>query len=85
MANLVYLLCALTSLACAVLLGRAYRANRVGLLFWSTVCFVGLALANAILFVDLTMVVESDLRLWRNAVMLIGVSSLLYGLTLSER
>jgi hypothetical protein len=85
MANLVYMLCALTSLACAVLLGRAYRANRVALLFWSTVCFVALALANVLLFVDLTMVVEQDLRLWRSGTMLIGVSALLYGLTLSER
>ena len=44
MAAIVYILCALTSLTCAVLLLRAYRQNGVRLLFWSGLCFIGLAL-----------------------------------------
>ena len=49
MIQLVYLLCALTSLACAVLLLRGYFRTRVRLLLWSGLCFVGLALNNALL------------------------------------
>ena len=40
----VYVLCFLTSAACAWLLGRSYRQNGTGLLLWSSVCFVFLAL-----------------------------------------
>ena len=49
MASVVYALCALTSLACAVLLLRAYRRSWARLLFWSGLCFVGLALNNVLL------------------------------------
>ena len=41
MATLVYALCALTSLACAVLLLRGYASSRVRLLLWSGLCFCG--------------------------------------------
>ena len=49
MIQLVYVLCALTSIACAVLLLRGYFRTRVRLLLWSGLCFVGLALNNALL------------------------------------
>ena len=84
MAHIVYILCALTSLACAVLLGRAYRASRVKLLFWSTVCFTALTLTNVLLFIDLIVFPGVDLQPLRSAVTLLGVSALLYGLTFSE-
>ena len=48
----VYMLCAATSLACAVLLLRGYRRSGARFLLWSSLCFVGLALNNVILFVD---------------------------------
>ena len=65
MAEVVYLLCALTSVACAFLLVRSYRNNRSKLLLWSSVCFVGLALNNALLFVDLVVVSSMDLSFLR--------------------
>ena len=80
MAGLVYLLCAGTSLACAVLLLRAYKESRVRLLFWSGLCFVGLALNNALLFVDLEVFPQTDLFLLRSLPTLIGLLLLIYGL-----
>ena len=51
---------------CAGLLTRSYLANRSRLLLWSTLCFVGLALNNILLFVDLVLVPTADLQLWRS-------------------
>ena len=56
MAEVVYILCALTSLACAVLLIRGYRRSRSRLLLWSCLGFVALAANNVLLFVDLVVV-----------------------------
>lgn len=80
MAEAVYLLCALTSLACAVLLFRHYRTVRTPLLFWSSLCFAGLVLNNALLFVDLVVVVDRDLRVLRSGSALVALALLLYGL-----
>jgi hypothetical protein len=80
MASLVYLLCAATSLACAVLLLRGYRENGVRLLFWSGLCFVGLALNNTLLYIDLKVLPDVDLFLLRSAPALLGVLALIYGL-----
>jgi len=64
----VYVLCMLTSLFCAFLLFRSYRAQRSQLLLWSTVCFAGLAVGNALLVLDLMVLPDVDLRLVRAAV-----------------
>jgi hypothetical protein len=80
MAEAVYILCALTSLACAVLLLRGYGRSRTRLLLWSGLCFVGLAVSNMLLFVDLVIFPEGDLGVWRSASALVGISTLLYGL-----
>ena len=80
MAAIVYLLCAATSLACALLLLRAYKHSRVRLLFWSGLCFVGLALNNALLFVDLKVFPQTDLFLLRSLPALVGLLLLIYGL-----
>ncbi len=80
MAAVIYILCAATSLACAVLLLRAYGKSQVRLLFWSGLCFVGLALNNALLFIDLIVLPERDLLLLRSTPALIGVLLLIYGL-----
>ena len=81
MPETVYLLCAATSVTCAVLLLRAYRRQRTRLLLWSSLCFVLLALNNILLFVDLIVVPSAiDLSLWRSAVALAGVGVLLFGL-----
>ena len=84
MAEAVYLLCALTSLACAVLLLRGYRASRTPLLFWSCLCFVGLVVNNVLLFVDLVMVPDFDLRVLRASTALGSLALLLYGLVVAE-
>ena len=85
MVTLVYSLCALTSLACAVLLLRGYRASRVRLLLWSGLCFVGLAANNIILLIDTRVVPTIDLSMWRSLPALAGVAILLYGLVWETR
>ena len=74
-----YLLAALTSIACMVLLFRGYARNGARLLLWSALCFVGLSINNVLLFFDFVIFpVEVDLRLWRLAAALAGVLFLLY-------
>ena len=80
MAPVVYLLCALTSLACAVLLLRGYRRSRARLLFWSGLCFVGFFLNNLLLIVSVPGVSAATLEVWRTVPALVGVSLLVYGL-----
>jgi hypothetical protein len=80
MAETVYLLCALTSVVCAVMLFRGYRASRGRLLFWSSLCFAGLALNNVLLFLDLVLVPQLDLTPWRSAIALVALMMLLIGL-----
>jgi hypothetical protein len=80
MAKLVYVLCALTSLACAVLLWRSYLRTRARLLLWSGLCFACLSLNNALLYVDLAIVPQWDLAVVRSLPVVIGVGALIYGL-----
>lgn len=80
MASVVYALCALTSSACALLLLRAYLANPAKLLLWSSLCFVGLAINNTLLFVDLVVVPSVDLALYRDLSAAAAVMLLLFGL-----
>ena len=80
MATLVYVLCAATSLACAVLLLRSYREQRVALLLWSGLCFVGFTLGNAALIVDRVVLPASDLWLLRGLPVLAGLGILIYGM-----
>ena len=75
----VFVLCVVTSLACAVLLLRAWRRTRVKLLLWSGLCFVGLAANNALLVVDVRFTPTHDLSLVRTLPALIGIALLLYG------
>ncbi len=80
MASVVYALCALTSVTCALLLFRAWLRQRARLLFWSGLCFVGLALNNVLLFVDLILVPAADLSLYRDLTAVSGIMVLLFGL-----
>ena len=80
MAGLVYVLCTATSLMCAWLLFRAYRTNRVPLLFWSGLCFSFLTLNNALLIADRLALPNVDLSVWRLLPALAGLIVLLYGL-----
>jgi len=83
MAEVVYLLCTATSILCAVLLFRSYRASRTKLLFWSSLCFVGLAVNNVLLILDL-FVVSTDLFYVRTLVALGAMVMLIYGLIWSS-
>lgn len=80
-----YVICALTSLVCAVLLFRGYRASRARLLFWAAVCFAFLALNNVLVFVDERVVPATDLSVWRSLPALIGVAVFVYGLVWEVR
>jgi hypothetical protein len=80
MAETVYLLCALTSLGCAALLFRGYWQTRTRLLFWASICFVGLAANNALLFVDLVVLPEIDLSLFRAVTALVPILLFVWGL-----
>jgi hypothetical protein len=84
MAELVYALCTLTSLTCAVLLVRQYRASRVPLLFWSSVCFLLLTASNVLLLIDLIVLPQVNLMELRSGVSLMATVFLIYGLIRSE-
>ena len=74
-----FLLAVLTSLACMALLLRGYARGGLRLLLWSGLCFVGLSVNNLLLFADLLVFTELDLRPWRSAAALAGLLFLLYG------
>jgi uncharacterized membrane protein len=74
-----YLLAVVTSLACTVFLFRAYLENRLRLLLWSALCFVGLSVNNIAVFFDLVVFPELDLRPLRLGATLVGMLFLLYG------
>jgi hypothetical protein len=76
----IYLMCAATSLLAAWLLLRHYRARRTPLLFWSSLAFLGLALNNVLVYVDLGLLTGVDLALPRTLAGTIAMLLLLYGL-----
>jgi hypothetical protein len=86
MAETVYVLCAVTSLACAVLLLRGYLRSRARLLLWSSLCFGFLFLNNVLLFVDKVVLPDQyallgvPFAVWRSAVALAGIGLLVIGL-----
>jgi hypothetical protein len=80
MAETIYLLCAATSVLAAVLLFRMWRQRGTRLLLWACLCFVGLALNNGILLVDLLVVREIDLLPLRTTTVLVSVALLVFGL-----
>jgi hypothetical protein len=80
MAAAVYILGFLTSLACAVLLLRGYVYGKRPLLFWSGLCFIGLAVSNVLIFVDLVILPDVNLYHLRLGVAAVAMAMLLYGL-----
>lgn len=66
---------------CAFLLLRAYARVRQRLLLWSGLCFAGLMVSNAVLFVDLSIVpADVSLYTWRLAIAAFSMLLLIYGL-----
>ena len=84
MSEIIYGLCAITSILCSVLLLRAWRVSRTRLLLWSGICFAGLATTNVILVLDQLVWPDADLlapRLW---ISLGALVLMLYGLIFSD-
>ena len=75
----VYILCFLTSTACAWLLGRSYARTGARLLLWSSICFGLLAANNAVLILDLVVFPQLDLRMFRLLLALAAVVALIWG------
>jgi hypothetical protein len=80
----VYLLALATNLLCCWMLLRAYFHVRRRLLLWSGLCFGGLALASAMVFVDLVIFPKIDLYLWRLGISVVAMLLLVYGLILEQ-
>jgi hypothetical protein len=81
----IYGLCAVTSILCAVLLLRGYFKSHYRLLFWSGLCFVGLAANNVLVLLDRTIFLTSvDLLTLRLATSLIAMLLLVFGLVWEE-
>ena len=85
MANLVYVLCFLTSALVAVLLLRAWKRTPNPILFWSGLGFIGLALNNLLLILDLIIFPTIPITPYRNIPTLIGMLLLIYGLVWNDR
>lgn len=80
MTGVVYLLCAGTCLLCAAMLFRGYARSRVRLLFWAGLCFLGLMLDNIILYIDVVVVPDVNLAIWRKLPGLVATMLLVFGL-----
>jgi hypothetical protein len=80
MTGVVYVLCAATCLLCAVMLFRGYSRSRVRLLFWAGLCFAGLMLDNIITYVDVVVVPDLSLAVWRKLPGLVALVLLIFGL-----
>jgi hypothetical protein len=78
---IIYFLCALTALACFALLWRGWRSNGAALLYWSGLCFAGLAISNVLLVIDkVVLPTEIDLTPLRLMITLGALLLLLFGL-----
>jgi hypothetical protein len=80
MAAVIYSLCALTCIVCAVMLFRSYRLSGGRLIFWSGLCFVGLTISNLLLVLDRLVLPTVDLSTPRLLSAFVGLLLLLYGL-----
>jgi hypothetical protein len=84
MAAIIYTLCTLTSLLCAVLLLRSYFRSRYRLLYWAGICFVGITLNNILLVADKLIFPSVDLFPLRVVVGFLALCFFLYGLIFDE-
>ena len=78
--TLVYVLCFLTSSACAFLLYRNYARTQARLLLWSALCFVLLAFNNLTVILDLLVLPDVNLQILRLVFALSAACVLLFGL-----
>lgn len=78
----VYLGCALTSAVCFLLLQQGYGRTSVRFLFWTSLCFLGLAVNNLLLLFD--HMAALDLRPFRHLATFFAEVTLLYGFIWDE-
>ena len=83
-AEVIYVLCAATSLFCFALLFRGYFRTQSRLLLWSSAGFFAFTVANLLLVLDLVILPKIDLSLVRSGVTLVGVALLMCGLLFSS-
>lgn len=87
MGKVIYLLCAVTSFACAAMLVRGWFRSRARLLLWAGLCFAMLTVNNALLFVDYAVYPDDTLVFlkltvptWRGIAGSTGLAMMLWGL-----
>lgn len=80
MAAATYVIATIVTGACWFLLLRGYLRGKQKLLLWSSICFLGLAVSNLLVFLDLVILPDVDLYLWRLVTAAVAMLFLLYGL-----
>ena len=80
MAETIYVLCFLSSLAASGLLMRAYFATHQRILLWTGLGFVFICLNNLLLIVDLLVIPDTDMSPIRHVTTLVGASLIVFGL-----
>ena len=86
MAETVYILCAATSLLCAIMLWRGFARTKARLLLWSCLCFVLMCVNNLLLCLDklvlpdVTALMGIEFPLLRSIPAFLGMAILLFGL-----
>lgn len=76
---IVYSLGVITSIACALLLIRAYTRTRTRLILFSAIAFVLLAINATLVFIDIFWPPSGNLLPYRQAVSIGAVMVLIYG------
>lgn len=84
MAETIYVLCALASISCALLLMRNYARHPLRLTLLASLCFAGLAINNVLLFIDLVVVPNVNLAPIRSIVALASLLLLVIGLIVED-
>jgi len=84
MAELIYGLCTILSLAIAVMLWRQHRRMPTRMIYWTALCFSGLALSNLVLVLDKLVFPDLDLRVLRHSISLLSIGLLLFGLVYED-
>ena len=84
MAELIYGLCTILSLAIAFMLWRQDRRSPSRMIYWTALCFTGLALSNLVLVVDKLVFPDIDLRVLRHSISLLSIGLLLFGLVYED-
>ena len=86
MAVLIYVLCSITALICAVMLLLGSRRTGSRMLFWSGMCFACLAFTNLVVVVHaMDLFPHENFSTLRLGSALVALMLLLYGLIFEEK